>query len=465
MNTQFAVCHLERAKGNDSGMSEHIERRKPDGKKYIPENADGNRTHLNRELIKFPEGVERRHQAIKYRIENAGLQRKVGKNQTQAIRVMLSGSPEQMKKLQDVGRLDEWISANLDWLRETFGNDNVVSCVLHMDEKTPHLHATVVPIVTEPRKRRAREGEKKNRTHNGPRLSADDVMTREKLRQYQNTYGEAMKKFGLERGLIGSDAFHKRKQDYNRQLTKQLQADVERINSELTVKQQELKETSEKVKDLQEKTSGVKNKLLSVVGKGEIPGLKKRIEELEKEVKDLKHEREQLKKKIEDLTADSLRQRNAYQAEIAKLQKEREKHLATIQEQGRVNQKLHRLAYPERYKLSSGAELKSFRIPNTLNPFAYITTLFNGKEFDTFSYMGNDLLNQYENGDLTEHEIVNQLFTPFEQIDQSQHPLLAQILQTASGGVATTQVGTGSGGSYDQSSWDGREHDPSHRKR
>ena len=79
--------------------------------------------------------------------------------------------------------------------------------------------------------------------------------------------------------------------------------------------------------------------------------------------------------------------------------------------------------------------------------------------------MGNDLLNQYENGDLTEHEIVNQLFSPFEQIDQSQHPLLAQILQTASGGVATPQVGTGSGGSYDHSSWDGHEHNPSRRRR
>ena len=182
MNTQYAVCHLERAKGNDSGMSEHIERRKPDGKKYIPENADEKRTHLNLELIKFPDGIERRHQAIKYRIENAGLKRKVGKNQTQAIRVMLSGSPVQMKELQKTGKLDEWIEANLDWLRETFGSDNVVSCVLHMDEKIPHLHATVVPIVNEPRKRRVREGEKKNRTHNGPRLSADDVMSREKLR-------------------------------------------------------------------------------------------------------------------------------------------------------------------------------------------------------------------------------------------------------------------------------------------
>ena len=94
-----------------------------------------------------------------------------------------------------------------------------------------------------------------------------------------------------------------------------------------------------------------------------------------------------------------------------------------------------------------------------------LNILFENKQNGSFAYMGNDLLKQYEDGELTEQEIVNQLFSPFEPIDQSQHPLLAQMLQTASGGVATPQVGTGSGGSYDQSSWDGREHDPSRRRR
>ena len=160
-----------------------------------------------------------------------------------------------------------------------------------------------------------------------------------------------------------------------------------------------------------------------------------------------------------------MRQRNAYQAEITKLQKDREKFLAKIKEQNRVNQKLHRLVYPERYKLSTGAELKSFRIPNILDPYACITTLFHGRLFDNMTYMGDNLLKQYEDGELTEEEVVNKLFSPWEQIDKSQYPLLAQMLQTASGGVATPQVGTGSGGSYDQSSWDGHEHDPSRRRR
>ena len=78
--------------------------------------------------------------------------------------------------------------------------------------------------------------------------------------------------------------------------------------------------------------------------------------------------------------------------------------------------------------------------------------------------MKNELIKKYENKELADSG-VNEIFSSLEQIDKSQYPLLAQMLQTASGGVATPQVGTGSGGSYDQSSWDGREQDPSRRKR
>ena len=84
--------------------------------------------------------------------------------------------PPSVQSLLTDGRLDNWIDANLKWLKGTFGEENLVSCVLHMDEKTPHLHATVVPIVTGERIRRKREGEKKYETKSGPRLSADDVM-------------------------------------------------------------------------------------------------------------------------------------------------------------------------------------------------------------------------------------------------------------------------------------------------
>ena len=58
-----------------------------------------------------------------------------------------------MEQIEKNGRLDEWCQDNLDWLRKTYGTGNVVSAVLHMDEETPHIHATIVPIVQTERKK------------------------------------------------------------------------------------------------------------------------------------------------------------------------------------------------------------------------------------------------------------------------------------------------------------------------
>ena len=51
--------------------------------------------------------------------------------------MLLTGSHEQMMALASDRRLDDWCGANIKWLQDTFGEDNLVSCVLHMDEKTP----------------------------------------------------------------------------------------------------------------------------------------------------------------------------------------------------------------------------------------------------------------------------------------------------------------------------------------
>ncbi len=204
----FVALHIEKAIGNNSGITAHIER------KVIPPNADPSRTHLNRELLEFPEGVKDRTQAIQHRIDHAGLQRKIGKNQVRTLCVTLTGTHEDIQQIQEKGRLDEWCNDNLDWLRKTYGTENLVSAVLHLDERTPHIHATVVPIVTGER-RKAKDtkdepGKKKYRKKdsNTARLCADDVMARDKLKEYQDTYAIAMQKYGLKRGIEGSKARH-----------------------------------------------------------------------------------------------------------------------------------------------------------------------------------------------------------------------------------------------------------------
>ena len=293
-NTQYAVCHLQRGSGNDSGMSCHIERKDAKGKKYVLDNADAGQTHLNRELVSFPEGVSNRTEAIQHRIDTAGLRRKVGKNQTKAIRIILTGTHEQMMKIANGGRLDSWIDANLKWLRNTFGDENLVSCVLHMDEKTPHLHATVVPIVTGERVRRKREGEKKYETKSGPRLSADDVMRRTRLHEYQNSYAAAMKPFGLQRGIVGFTAKHQANLDYYRQQVIRYEEDIAKLQADM------------------EKAQEGRNTILSWFGKGDLAKAKK-------ELADKDEETAGLNKRLKALQTEKARLQERHKSEIGKL--------------------------------------------------------------------------------------------------------------------------------------------------
>lgn len=255
----YAVLHLEKAKGADTGMSAHIERT------IHPKNADESRTHLNKELIEFPDGIHSRSEAISYRINTAGITRKIGKNQVRAIRVLLTGTYEDMKRIEDRGQLNSWCQDNMQWLQETYGKENVVSAVLHMDEHTPHIHATIVPIVTCERRKAKKEEENGKRKYRKkkvgtPRLCADDVMARNQLKNYQDSYAQLMNKYGLQRGIDGSEAKHISTSEYYKSLigaTENLQSELQTLESSKEQLQSELKEVKQGIKVEKLKSSAV----------------------------------------------------------------------------------------------------------------------------------------------------------------------------------------------------------------
>ena len=171
---------IKKAKGtSDTTQSDHIER------KIIPKNADPTRTHLNRVLVEYPDGVHGRDEAIAHRLNTAGIRRKITHDQVRVVRVVLSGTHEDMMNIQEKGELDEWCSDSIQWLQATFGKDNVVAAHLHMDEKTPHIHAAVVPIVTGERRKAKKEQADSKRKYrkktNSVRLCADDLFNRQTL--------------------------------------------------------------------------------------------------------------------------------------------------------------------------------------------------------------------------------------------------------------------------------------------
>ena len=326
----YTVLHLEKAKGNDSAMSAHIERT------IHPKNADASRSHLNKELIIYPESVKNRTSAIQYRLDNAHLKRKIGTNQVRAIRVLLSGTHEVMKTIEENKQLNNWCNDNLNWIKETFGEENLVSAVLHMDEKTPHIHATIVPIVTGERRKANDSQTYKKKNLNSNRLCADDIMARNKLKHYQNTYATVMAKYGLRRGIEGSEAKHISTAEYYRNLHLQNQ----QLEQEKNNKQSELKSI--------EKNISSKKVIESFTNA--LTGSK---------TKRLEKENEQMKSKLNTINTSNDREKKKLYESVSKLEN-------TLEKQNKVIDKVLQYHPEINYTLAIVIECEKMGLPPEL---------------------------------------------------------------------------------------------------
>lgn len=181
-----AICRVAKVKGagSISGKSDHNYRQG-----QVP-NADPDRQHLNEEYVLNYETLGK---AIDARIENAGIHR-VRQDAVRGMEFILTASPEAFKRDQ-AGQVtgdyreSDWLKANLTFMQQRYGL-NLVAFTLHQDEKTPHIHAIVVPITPD------------------NRLCAKELFSPKTLRELQTDYATAMKPYGLERGVEGSRARH-----------------------------------------------------------------------------------------------------------------------------------------------------------------------------------------------------------------------------------------------------------------
>lgn len=106
---------------------------------------------------------------------------RIRSNAVRAIEVLLTFSPGGVKP-ED---LKAWAHDSIDWLARVFGRQNIIDAQLHLDETTPHIHAIVIPI--------DERGKLNARAFLGG--------TRDKMSDMQTSYAEAVKSYGLERGI------------------------------------------------------------------------------------------------------------------------------------------------------------------------------------------------------------------------------------------------------------------------
>ncbi|GAA4310324.1 hypothetical protein GCM10023183_28130 [Nibribacter koreensis] len=61
-----------------------------------------------------------------------------------------------VKLTSEPARFKDWQQANFDFVAQEYGKAKMVRFTLHMYEKTPHIHAVVVPL-TEDRRLSAKD--------------------------------------------------------------------------------------------------------------------------------------------------------------------------------------------------------------------------------------------------------------------------------------------------------------------
>ena len=179
---QYAIMRFAKYKGPEiTNIEAHNERRK---EKYASNpDIDLTRSKHNFHLIEPP---QRYRAEAERQISVAGCRTR--KDSVRLVEVLFTATPEffQGKKLPEIRR---YFEEALHFLKQYQAKETIISAVVHMDEKTPHMHLSFVPL-----------------TPDG-RLSAKEIVgNKKKLSWWQDKFWEHMvlKYPDLERGESAS---------------------------------------------------------------------------------------------------------------------------------------------------------------------------------------------------------------------------------------------------------------------
>ena len=158
MKAQYAILRFAKYKGPEIGHIEsHNERTK---EKYASNpDIDTSRSHLNFHLV----SPERKYRAeAEKQIAEAGCRTR--SDSVRVVEVLVTASPEFFKGKKKA-EIKTYFTVALDFIQKHQSKDTIISAVVHMDEKTPHMHLCFVPL-TEDKRLSAKEivGNKKKLT-------------------------------------------------------------------------------------------------------------------------------------------------------------------------------------------------------------------------------------------------------------------------------------------------------------
>lgn len=344
----YAIFRVQGIKTTNDlrGIGKHNVDRKSETNKDIDESRTADNIHLisadnksDSYLKKFFRTVEplKEQHEEKMKTERKdrvkSFEAKINSTKNDVACEFLFTSDEEFFKDKSREQIQEWANESLDFVKKDIGigEENILHAVVHMDEKTPHLHIVAVPLVNKYDGRSKKEVWQINRKHFIP--------TKDDLSLLQDRYFEKMKAKGydLERGVAAreTERKHLTTQEFKRQA---IDKEVERLENDRQKLREDVQELSkvvegtkaldsievetgglfsrnsvrmsledfQSIKTLATGSEGLKKQITSLkVDKGflglQISDLKNEKEALKNENIELKSENENLKKENKEL--------------------------------------------------------------------------------------------------------------------------------------------------------------------
>lgn len=261
----YAVVHMMKIKsGAVGGIQSHNNREHEP--KTNPD-VDMSRSEDNYDLI----SCDNYKRSIKEKLSNlVESSRAVRKDAVVVCNFIVTSDNETMNAL-GADRQREFFQDSVKWFSDRYGADRVLNATVHMDETTPHLHIGVMPI-----------------TQDG-RLSAKAIFTKTEMKAIQTEFARDVgEKYGLERGVEGSERTHLSEARFKEQKALEMANEHGAIAQELQIIaedcKQELSEATRNLETVKQELSTMQDR------KDTLQGEIERLEAIDKQTKVRVHE-------------------------------------------------------------------------------------------------------------------------------------------------------------------------------
>lgn len=250
---QYSIISFVKLKtnGNIVQSAKHNNRTIP-----VP-NADPEKLHLNQLDGMAGKSNKELTAHINDRISKAG--RNPRPDSVKVIDVVITASPEFFDRATP-DEVDDFFKSSKQWVTDKFGVDNVMASWVHLDEKTPHLHVFVTPMMDKEHINKHTKAKTKALTLNASHW----IDGQKKCADLHTSFNNAVKHLGLSRGEEFSSAKKKTAKQWaveQAALVKDLEeqkAHVQELKTQLVaqrIKQNELaaeqRATADKLHDLE----------------------------------------------------------------------------------------------------------------------------------------------------------------------------------------------------------------------